>query len=156
MVLSYYKVKTYKSRRGIGYLMKRAGKLANARIEELFIGDEEISFTQWIVLMNLRDKLNVTAGEIAQYMCHDSGALTRVIDQLEERKLLMRKRSKTDRRVVELALTQEGRAVTDHYLPRLVSLYNKVFEDFTREEADRSVELLTRLITKLDSLGKED
>jgi DNA-binding MarR family transcriptional regulator len=156
MVKSYYKVNTYKSRRGIGYLLKRAGKLANLRIEELFTGDEEISFTQWVVLMNLRDKLHITAGEIAQYMCHDSGALTRVIDQLEDRKLLKRTRSKTDRRVIELELTQEGRSLTDHYLPRLVSLYNKVFEDFSREEADQAVDLLARLITKLDTLGKED
>ena len=155
MVSSYYKVKTYKSRRGIGYLLKRAGKLANLRIEELFTGEEEITFNQWIVLMNLRDKLHVTAGEIAQYMCHDSGALTRIIDQLEKRGLLARTRSTTDRRVVELELTHDGRKITDHYLPRLVSLYNTVFDDFSREEADQAVDLLTRLILKLDTLNKE-
>ena len=156
MVLSYYKVKNYQSRRGIGYLLKRAGRLANARIEELFTGDEEISFTQWVVLMNLRDKLVVTAAGLSQEIGHDSGAMTRVIDQLENRGLLRRERSTTDRRVIELELTDEGRQVTEHYLPRLVGLYNRLFEDFSREEVDQSVALLTRLVTKLDAMGRGD
>ena len=154
-MVSYYKEDTYKSLRGIGYLLKRGGKLANARIEALFTGTEEITYTQWIVLMYLRDRVLVTAGEISQEMCHDSGALTRIIDQLEERKLLQRQRSTTDRRVVELELTDDGRQLTERFLPRLLALYNEIFDGFTKEEADQAISLLMRINHKLDTMGKE-
>lgn len=144
----YYKAQGYQARRSIGYLLRHGGKLMTARIEVLF-AREDISFVQWVILMNLRDGLHMTATELCQQLCHDSGALTRVIDQLEQRGLLCRERSKADRRVVALALTDEGRAVTESFLPRLVELYNTLLADFTDAEAHTLIDLLTRLTAKL-------
>jgi DNA-binding MarR family transcriptional regulator len=148
MPKQYYRLQGYDSRRSIGYLLRRSGKLITGRIEALFI-KEDVSFVQWVILMHLRDGLNTTAAELAQHLCHDSGALTRVIDQMEERGWLRRKRSTKDRRMVTLALTKEGRGVTEAYLPRVIALYNGLLSDFTKEEADVLVNLLTRLITGL-------
>ncbi len=67
-------------------------KLITGRIEALFV-EEDVSFVQWVILMNLRDGLRMTSAELCQHLCHDSGALTRVIDQMEERGLIRRKRS---------------------------------------------------------------
>src|SRR5271163_3449784 len=108
MPKQYYRLKDYDSRRSIGYLLRRSGKLITARIEALFVR-EDVSFVQWVILMNLRDGLRMTAAELCQHLCHDSGALTRVIDQMEERGLIQRQRSTEDRRMVKLALSNEGR-----------------------------------------------
>ena len=148
MPKQYYKVKGYQSQRSIGYLLRRSGKLITGRIESLFI-KEDVSFVQWVILMNLRDGLYMTAAELCQYLCHDSGALTRVIDQMEERGLIKRQRSTADRRVVTLALTDEGRKVIESFLPRVVNLYNGLLNDFTKEETETLIHLLTRLIVKL-------
>src|ERR1700722_17689839 len=148
MPKQFYKVKDYESRRSIGYLLRRSGKLITARIEALFV-KEDVSFVQWVIMMNLRDGLRMTAAELCQHLCHDSGALTRVIDQMEERGLIRRKRSTEDRRMVKLELTKEGRKVTESFLPRVIGLYNGLLADFTAKEADLLIELLTRLISNL-------
>ena len=148
MPKQYYKLESYHSSRSIGYLMRRSVKLITARVEAMFV-KEDVSFVQWVILMNLRDGLRMTAAELCQYLCHDSGALTRVIDQMEERGLIRRKRSTKDRRMVTLELTKDGRKVTDSFLPRVIELYNGLLADFTKEEADQLTNLLTRLVTKL-------
>ena len=53
MAKPYYKVKDYEAQRSIGYLLRRAGKVITSHIEQLFIG-ADVSFTQWVILMNLR------------------------------------------------------------------------------------------------------
>ncbi len=149
MPKQYYNVKHYKSQRSVGYLLRRAGKLITSQIETLFV-TKDLSFVQWVIMMNLRDGLRMTAAELSQHLCHDSGALTRVIDQMEERGWIERKRSTEDRRVVSLGLTKAGLKVTQDFLPRVVELYNGLLEDFTEEESNVMVDLLTRLIAKMD------
>jgi DNA-binding MarR family transcriptional regulator len=148
MPKQYYKVKGYQSQKSIGYLLRRSGKLITGRIEALFI-QEDVSFVQWVILMHLRDGISMTSAELCQHLCHDSGALTRVIDQMEKRRLIERKRSIKDRRRVGLELTQEGSNVIESFLPRVTGLYNDLLADFSKEEADLMISLLTRFIAKL-------
>jgi DNA-binding MarR family transcriptional regulator len=148
MPKQYYKVSQYQSLRSIGYLLRRAGKLITGRIEALFT-EEEVTFVQWVILMHLREGISMTAAELCQHLCHDSGALTRVIDSMEERGLIKRQRSLEDRRMVTLELTEPGRKAIESFLPRVVGLYNGLLSDFTQEEADTLISLLTRVITKL-------
>jgi DNA-binding MarR family transcriptional regulator len=144
----YYKVKGYHSQNSVGYLLRRAGKLVTGRIEALFV-EEDVSFVQWVILMHLRDGLSMTSAELCQHLCHDSGALTRVVDQMEKRGLIRRERNRKDRRMVSLALTKEGRKVIERHLPRLVALYNGLLSDFSAQEADMLIGLLTRIIARL-------
>jgi DNA-binding MarR family transcriptional regulator len=148
MAKPYYKIKNYDSQRSIGYLLRKGGKLITANIEALFVG-KDITAIQWIILMNLRAGNFKTAAEICQSMCHDSGALTRMLDQMEKAKLIARARSKQDRRVVEIALTSTGLETTDLFLPAVVDLYNYLLEDFSKSETDILIDLLIRLNTKL-------
>ena len=75
---------------------------------EAALAGHDFTLMQWIVLLYLRDGLASTASDIAREFRHDSGALTRVIDQLQKRGLVSRRRSTSDRRVVDLALTAKG------------------------------------------------
>ena len=87
-------------------------------------------------------------------MSHDSGALTRVLDQMEQQGWITRERSTQDRRVVELTLTKAGYVTTEIYLPQVVELYNQIMGDFTKDEADTLIALLMRLNDKLTDLPK--
>jgi DNA-binding MarR family transcriptional regulator len=140
----FYCAETYKAQTSIGYLVRRAGTLMTARVEAAF-AEHEITFAQWLVLMNLRDGLATTAAEIARDMCHDSGALTRVIDQLLQRGLVTRTRSLADRRTLELTLTEAGLHMVNSLVPLVVGMLNTALAGFTPDEA----ETLTRLLTKL-------
>jgi DNA-binding MarR family transcriptional regulator len=86
----------------------------------------------------------------AQYR-HDSGALTRVIDQLADRGLVERVRRDRDRRKVELQLTPAGRETIETLVPLVVEKLNAALAEFSAEEVQELLRLLIKLNTKLQS-----
>jgi len=153
MVENYYSSKKYKANQSIGYLARRTSKLLAGHMDALF-ATRGMSFVQYFVLINVREKIAVTPSEICQNICHDTGALTRLIDQMEEKGLLTRERSDADRRRVEIHLTPAGEKILDQLVELVVDFWNGVLVDFSKEEADMMTDLLTRVTTKLSSIPK--
>ncbi|WP_129640994.1 MarR family winged helix-turn-helix transcriptional regulator [Peristeroidobacter agariperforans] len=147
----HYKPDSFHLRDSMGYLIKRAQRLMQERIERLF---EQQNFTlqQWAVLMYLRDGLATTTADMCRNLHHDSGAMTRLIDQLESRKLIERRRSADDRRVVELSLTEAGAEVLDTLIPTACDALNTALDGFTREEVKMLQSMLRRLIGRMEEL----
>ncbi len=148
MTSGHYTSETFTARNAVGYLLRCTLNLLQPRMEALFT-DREFTFVQWCVLMQLRDGLANRAADISRNLNHDSGALTRVVDQLESRGLIERTRSTEDRRIVELALTLEGRRAVDASVPLVVDHVNRLLADFSREEIEMLVSMLRRMIDKL-------
>ncbi len=145
-----YRVENFESRRALGYLIRRLHNLTVPRAETLF-GRADLTFSQWVVLMAVRDGIATTCAGIARHMEHDAGATTRLIDQLERRGLLRRRRSTKDRRVVHLAITPAGRAMAEMLIPRIVDFWNETLEDFSPKEFTQLVDLMTRLAERLEA-----
>jgi DNA-binding MarR family transcriptional regulator len=93
----------------------------------------------------------VNPKEICIQFRHDSGALTRVIDQLAERGLLERIRRDRDRRKVELQLTPAGRETIEGLIPVVVEKLNHALAEFTAAEVHELQRLLVKLNTRLQS-----
>lgn len=144
----FYTVTGYLARDSVGYMLRRLYSLMRTRLESAF-ADQSLTLMQWIVLMQIRDGLACTASDIAREFTHDSGALTRVIDQLERRGLLERRRSATDRRVVELELTADGRRMIDALLPLVVAEMNVLLEPLERQEFELFRGMLRRVLEHL-------
>src|ERR1700737_292237 len=116
MSKQHYQVSTYRAQTSIGYLIKRAHSLMLDVMEPL-LEERGFSFIQYVILSWLRDGIAVNPRDICAQYRHDSGALTRVIDQLAERGLLERVRRDRDRRKVELQLTPAGRDAIEALIP---------------------------------------
>ncbi len=154
----YYDPDNYDARTSLGHLLRRGRNLISAGIAPLFEKNQQIkdiTFVQYVVLMCLRDHIATTSAELCQYICYDTGAFTRLLDQMEGRGWIKRKRSTEDRRVVELALTSAGRKAVASLLPIVANFYNELLSGFTHEEADTLIKLLTRLIDRLSSPKEE-
>ena len=154
MPKQYYQQKTFQLQDSIGYLMKRAFGAMSDRIHGEFTS-QGCSFQQWIVLMHLRDGLALTVADLSRELRHDSGAMTRLIDQLEARGWIERRRNLEDRRVVELSLTKEGEAFVELLIPLTVNTLNAAVEEFSREEVQQLQSLLRRLATRLRTLESD-
>ena len=130
----------------VGYLIRRSTNLILPQMEELF-AEASLTFSQWTVLMALREWGQSTAADVARHICHDAGSLTRILDELEERGLVTRARSETDRRVVALTLTTKGLAMVETLLPRVVEFWNGLLGDFSHAEIKSLIKLLSRLVS---------
>jgi DNA-binding MarR family transcriptional regulator len=151
---SFYRTTHYGMSNSVGYLIRRGSNLLMPQMEALF-ASESLTFSQWTVLMALREWGQSTAAEIARNICHDAGSLTRMLDELEERDLIVRARSETDRRVVSLTLTTKGLGMVETILPRVVGFWNDLLADFSHLEVKLLVKLLNRLVDAADGQRAE-
>ena len=152
--MQHYRTETYLARSSVGYLLKRAHLLMLDQLESVVAGSD-ITITQWVVMMHLREGLAINARDLCAQLRHDSGALTRLIDQLEARGLVQRERSREDRRAVQLRLTDAGMEILAPLLPKVVDKLNFALRDFSRAEADELSRLLGKLIASLESVSAE-
>ena len=107
----------------VGHLMGRA---RTSLLSHLDAELERFGLTgmQFAVLKHLAEGAGRTAADLCRYMHYDTGAMTRIVDRLEQRGLLRRERGREDRRVVFLRLAPAGRA----QLPRLLAVGTRVLE----------------------------
>lgn len=150
MPKQHYEISTYRSQMGLGYLVKRAHSLMLDTMEPVFEA-RGFTFIQYVIMSWLRDGIAVNPKEICAQYRHDSGALTRVIDQLAERGLVERVRRDRDRRKVELQLTELGQETIKTLVPLVVEKLNLALEDFSGEEVSELQRLLIKLNGKLQS-----
>ncbi|HEY0766641.1 MAG TPA: MarR family transcriptional regulator [Steroidobacteraceae bacterium] len=130
---------------GVGPLMGRArASLLSALDREL----ERFGLNgmQFAVLKNLAEGTARTAADLCRFMHYDTGAMTRIVDRLEEKGLLRRERCREDRRVVFLRIAPAGRL----QLPRLMAVGARVIEahlaGFSQAEIAALKDYLGRMI----------
>jgi len=150
MPTQHFRAETFLGRNSPGYLLKRAHSALIDHLEPV-IEARGLTFTQWVVMMYLREGLALSASVLCAQMRHDSGALTRIIDQLEAKGLVRRERSRTDRRSVLLQLTDPGRATVEGTIPQVVSQLNSALGGFSRGELTELLRLLTKLIVIVEA-----
>ena len=129
----------------VGQLMSRAraSLLAGLDAELERFG---LNSTQFIVLKHLGEGAARTAADLCRLNHYDTGAMTRILDRLEEKGLVRRERGREDRRVVFLRLAPAGRTL----LPRLMAVGTRVLEvhlaGFSVNEAEALKGYLQRMI----------
>lgn len=148
MSKQYYTADNYSVHTSVGYLIKRNWALIMDSLEPK-LAERGFSHIQFSVLMSLRENIAVTPSTICSIYRHDSGALTRVLDQLEERGLIERRRSREDRRTIELHLTPAGRKAGDELVPLIVDELNTGLHALNYEEVTELIRLLQKLLISL-------
>jgi DNA-binding MarR family transcriptional regulator len=134
----------------IAYLLRRCAKLMSQEAERLRY-ERELTFTQCVALALIQFEIAATAGDIARNLGHNSGAVTRMIDQLEAQGLVARRRESDDRRVVSLSLTPDGVLAVDRFQAVLSGLTERILSGFDPSEVQMLAFLLRRLMGALEA-----
>lgn len=83
--------------------------------------------------------------ELAEHLCVTSGAVTQFIDDLVEKKLLIREQDPKDRRSVRVRLSEDNREAfgefKDHYIQSILPRFDKL----TMEEMNTLLQLLEKI-----------
>jgi DNA-binding MarR family transcriptional regulator len=104
-----------------------------------------ITGAQWVILMRIANGCGPTAAELCRFSRYDTGSMTRMLDRLEEKGLIRRTRSSTDRRLINLELTDAGRELYPLLPPVAVKVLNAHLQGFTRDELDCFKGFLSRM-----------
>lgn len=137
--------------RSVGHRLVRAVSLLR-READARMAAHGLTDAQWKPLWLLYVGRATTPAELAREMDTDAGAMTRLLDRLEAKGLLARTRSATDRRVVQLALSEAGHSVAAQVPAVLATVNQDLLRGFS--EADRQTldQLLDRLLANAAEL----
>ena len=128
----------------LGFQLRRIATLLGAEVDRRM---EPLGLTdaQWKPLLRLLLDPPGTAAALAR-VCHlDAGGLTRLLDRLEAKGLCQRERSQEDRRVVNIALTPEGRAVAEQLPAILAGVQRELLAGFDEAEEAQLRDFLARI-----------
>jgi DNA-binding MarR family transcriptional regulator len=133
-------------------LIPRLTRWAQTRVVNEDSG-AELSLRQLSALQMIEDD-TTTLGDVARRLMVTPAVVTGLIDRLEKRGYVRRVGSSGDRRRVNLALTDEGRAAADRAQQMLTDEFAAKMANFSGEEL-RSLEqglgLLDRVVQELES-----
>jgi len=133
------------------YLLNRAGtRIAVAFGEEMRpLG---ASLQIWRVLAALRDRDGRRMGDLSETTSIDVSTLTRLVDAMEKKGLVARRRDAVDARAIALHVTTAGKRLTRRILP-IADRYERVaLKGFTAVEAQALKAALRRLYANMRSL----
>ncbi len=100
---------------------------------------------QWQPLLMLSKGVD-TVAMLAREVEVNCGAMTRMLDRLEEKQLVRRRRNATDRRVVHLELTERGRTVVEEMMPIVNDELQRHLRGFTAQETATLIRYLERIV----------
>ena len=105
----------------------------------------DITAAQLIVLASVANKEADSASGLCKNISYDPGAMTRMIDRLQQKGLVRRVPNADDRRATNLELTAAGKAL----YPQLVAAKEAVQAQFLRGFGADDVRLLERLLNRM-------
>ena len=139
-----YSLENYSLDESIGYLLKRAGTQLAVNVDRR-LAEFDMTHAQYGIFSRLLTAPS-TAADLARTSMTDTGAMTRMLDRLEEKGFVQRSRSSTDRRIVEVSLTDKGRQIADRMREVAVETLNHHLRGFTLDEVEQFKTFLRRMI----------
>ena len=103
-----------------------------------------LTYTQYLVFLVLWEQDGVSVSRIGEKLMLDNGTLSPLLKKLEQEGYIERRRSVVDDRVVEIFLTEEGRALQEK--AKDVPLRVAGCIDLSEEKASRLYSLLYELL----------
>ena len=139
----------------IPYLIARAGvRIGQAFTRELRKFD--LTLTEWRVCSTLHHVPHQRLSEVALNTSTEASTLSRIVDGLMQRGLLLRDRSNDDARALALSLTQQGVDMTQRVIP-IAQLYERVsLNGFSADQVEQLRQMLRLLYNNMAPLDHQD
>lgn len=113
-----------------------------------YLSEIDLTYTQYIAMMVLWEKHEISVRELGEHLYLDSGTLTPLLKALEKKGYVTRKRSEADERVLIVTVTDEGLKLRE----KAVSVPESV-GSCIKMEPDEAAELYRILYKILDGLN---
>lgn len=106
---------------------------------------------QLVILQEISKLGEVTAGEIARAVSLSQATLTGILERMENRGLVSRRRSVNDKRRVMVSLTGKGKLVLDDAPPLMQEAFVEKFSSIEEWEQTMILSSLQRLVSIMDA-----
>lgn len=131
-------------------LIFRVQSFVKRVVNQRMLSSLGISFSQGNALLHLASSPTVSCQELAQQLGCGTSRISRLVHELEKRRLVESRRDSTDRRALRLSLTAEGAALA-HRVPDIVrDAEHRVLCVLPSDERRCLLRFLSRLTANID------
>ena len=110
----------------------------------------DISLDQWIVLGPIWQLESASQKELGEICLKDKTNITRIIDALEEKNLVVRIEDQIDHRIKRVVLTNAGKQLFFDVLPIMEKTREEVRKDIPDQDIDTFKIVLSKILENLD------
>ena len=115
------------------------------------LAKHDVKFSQWLILDCLTQDGIDSPSKVASHLGMERATVSRSLDILESRNLVSRTHNLTDRRVVEIEVTPQGRKIAQIGSQRLEQITLASTSDLTASEINALMDLMNRIKSNLNS-----
>lgn len=119
------------------------------RLSTIYADKFELDIPQWRILANLASRGEMSAQDIARVTYSHKSTISRAVKQLEQRNLIARNISSTDKRSFSLYLTADGHRMFRQLLPLVLEFERQLIASISQTEGSALLRGLTALETAL-------
>lgn len=105
----------------------------------------DVTVDQWVILCALWEKDGCSQADLTDKTYKDRPTVTRMLDLLERKDLVYRRRSPSDRRICEVYLTPEGKAFQKKLVPVVLDLHRAILKGLTAKEVEQLYAMLNKV-----------
>ena len=111
----------------------------------------DISMDQWIVLGPIWENDGLSHKEISEYCLKDKTSVTKIIDTLEKKNLVVRVSDQFDHRVKRVVLSNKGKELFLQAIPIMELTRDQLREGITEQDIESLRSVLTKIYNNLVS-----
>jgi len=108
---------------------------------------------QFEVLMTLWEEENILLSELGRRVSRDGPTITGVIDRMERKMLVKRKRDSNDRRVIKVLLTAKSNGLKEQLSVTKKQILERITESLTSKEINQLEALLLKMINNVEGMA---
>lgn len=124
------------------FLLGHARHRVYLRLDQALLDRAGVTTVQVGALFFLQGNDGCLLSQMGQGLMLDKSAITGLVDRLEKKGMIERRKDPADRRAIRLHLTRRGRDVTAKALPVVKEQNRAIKEGFSREE----IEVFSRVL----------
>ena len=135
----------------LGPLLNRVRAVLAAGVEQALQADEDIAaygltYAQCAVLATLHHDETQCANEMCKLLTYDRGAMSRMLDRLEEKQMIRRVRRPGKRRMISLEITKDGERLFPKIRATVIGVLNQQLRGISKSEVRQVEGVLRRML----------
>ena len=137
----------------LGMLIGQVHRLSTKRfVQNSHTHGLEISLDQWLVLGPIWKNNGISQKDISEYCGKDKTSVTKIIDTLEKKNLVVRVTDQLDHRVKRVALSNKGKELFLSALPVMAQTRDELRNGISDNEIESLKDILNKIYKNLSDI----
>jgi DNA-binding MarR family transcriptional regulator len=139
--------------RSVGFLLNRAAR-SMKRTLEARLATYGITASQYVLLAILAKKDGLSQTQLGNRLSFDNPTVTGVIDRMERDGLVERRRTSSDRRVINIFLSDKARAILSEVEDIAEEVNDRALEEYSAEEKSHLITMLNAIWKNMNGISQ--